>query len=426
MRLLHTSDWHLGRTLHRADLRDAQAGFLDSLVEAVRSERVDAVLVAGDVYDRAIPPVDAITLCEDALVRLRAAGASVIVASGNHDSACRLGFGSRLVDSSGVYLRTRAAALAEPVLLADEYGPVAVYAVPYLEPDAVCAQLPPDPRDGGEAPTDVPRGHAGVLDRATACIRADLDRRGRPRSVVLAHAWVTGAAGSDSERDISVGGVGCVPASTFAGFDYTALGHLHGQQTLAEGLRYSGSPLPYSFSEAHHRKGSWLVELGADGLVAVEQVAAPTYRPLGVLRGELDDLLTSRQSDTSESSFLSVTLTDPTRPADAMARLRTRFPHVLVLAWEPVGRAPDGRDYRARTVGRNDLEIAAEFVGHVRGLPPSPAERVLLRTALDTTRLPADDVDGMLATGFMLDGDPYLAPDADPRDAAVRPASRVA
>ena len=134
MRFLHTSDWHLGRSLHRADLREAQAAFLDHLVETARSERVDAVLVAGDVYDRAIPPLDAVALYEDALARLRAAGARVVLISGNHDSARRLGVNSALIDASGVHLRTRPAALADPVLLADEHGQVAVYGIPYLEP----------------------------------------------------------------------------------------------------------------------------------------------------------------------------------------------------------------------------------------------------------------------------------------------------
>ena len=134
MRFLHTSDWHLGRSLHRADLREAQAAFLDHLVETARAERVDAVLVAGDVYDRAIAPVDSVALCEDALARLRGTGARVILISGNHDSALRLGVNSALIDTAGVHLRTNRARLAEPVVLTDEHGPVAVYGVPYLEP----------------------------------------------------------------------------------------------------------------------------------------------------------------------------------------------------------------------------------------------------------------------------------------------------
>ena len=145
MLILHTSDWHLGRSLHRADLRAAQAAFLDHLVEVVRAEQVDLVLVAGDVYDRAVPPVDAVELCEDALLRLHATGARIVLISGNHDSARRLGFGGGLLDKTGVHLRTRVGALARPVLLEDAHGPVAVYGIPYLEPEAVRDELPPDP-----------------------------------------------------------------------------------------------------------------------------------------------------------------------------------------------------------------------------------------------------------------------------------------
>ncbi len=375
MLMLHTSDWHLGRSLHRADLREAQAAFLDHLVATVRAEHVDAVLVAGDIYDRAVPPVDAVELFEDALQRLHAAGAAVVLISGNHDSARRLGFGSRLLDQAGVHLRTRASALAEPVVLGDRHGPVAVYAVPYLEPDAVRGELP-----------EAPGGHAGILGHAVRRIRADADARGMPRRVVMAHGWVTGGAASDSERDITVGGVGQVPAELFDGFSYVALGHLHGQQTIAGHLRYSGSPLPYSFSEASHHKGSWLVELDGHGVVRADRVPAPGYRKLSVLRGHLADLLGSPAYAGHVGDFLSVTLTDPSRPEGAMDALRARFPHILVLAFEPEGAVPDGCGYRARIAGRDDESIAAEFVRHVRNAPATEGERRLLAGAFQAAR----------------------------------------
>jgi exonuclease SbcD len=390
MRFLHTSDWHLGRSLHRADLRAAQAAFLDHLVAAVRSERVDAVLVAGDVYDRAIPPVDAVELYEDALARLRAAGARVILISGNHDSARRLGVNSALIDASGVHLRTRPAALANPVLLADSGGPVAVYGVPYLEPALGLPGL-----DGDAS-------HDTVLREALGRIRADAAARGVPRTVVLAHAWVAngGSAAerqqeaerhaSASERDISVGGIGYVPASLFDGFSYAALGHLHGRQTLAGHLRYCGSPLPYSFSEQHHQKGSWLVEVAADGSAEAEWVPAPVYRRLATLSGRLDDLLSSAGHDGHEGDFLAVTLTDTVRPEGAMDRLRARFPHILTLEFRPAGAAADGRSYRQKVSGRDDLAVAAEFVRHVRSTDATDRERDLL-TAAFAAGFPAGD-----------------------------------
>jgi len=360
MRMLHTSDWHLGRSLHRADLRAAQAAFLDHLVDVVRAEKVDVVLVAGDVYDRAVPPVDAVQMCEDALLRLHDTGARIVLISGNHDSARRLGFGSALLDKAGVHLRTQAN--SRPVLLEDAHGPVAVYGAPYADP--------------------------GVLGDEILAIQADADARGVRRRVVLAHGWVTGGAASDSERDITVGGVGQVPAATFAGFSYAALGHLHGQQTLAPHLRYSGSPLPYSFSEANHHKGSWLVELDSAGVARAERVPAPQYRRLSVLRGRLADLLGAPRYAEFEDDFVSVTLTDPSRPAGPMDALRTRFPHILVLAFEPEGAVPDAGCYRARVAGRDDRAVAAEFVQHVRNAPATDGERRLLADAFEAVRAP--------------------------------------
>jgi DNA repair protein SbcD/Mre11 len=381
MLMLHTSDWHLGRSLHRADLRAAQAAFLDHLVDTVRAEKVDVVLVSGDVYDRAVPPVDAVELCEDALLRLHATGARIVLISGNHDSARRLGFGSGLLDKAGVHLRTRVAKLDQPVLLADTHGPVAVYGIPYAEPDAVRGELSAD--TGHDL-----KGHAGVLGYAIGRIRADADARGVRRRVVMAHGWVTGGAASESERDITVGGVGQVPAGTFSDFSYVALGHLHGQQTLADHLRYSGSPLPYSFSEATHRKGSWLVELDAEGVSRAERVPAPVYRKLSLLRGRLAELLSSPAYTANEDDFVSVTLTDPARPEGPMDALRARFPHVLVLAFEPEGAVPDARGYRARVAGRDDRAVAEEFVQHVRNSPPTDGERRLLSDAFQAVRMP--------------------------------------
>ena len=375
MRMLHTSDWHLGRSLHRADLRAAQAAFLDHLVATVRAEKVDVVLVAGDVYDRAVPPVDAVALCEDALLRLHATGARIVLISGNHDSARRLGFGGGLLELAGVHLRTRFAEVARPVLLEDAHGPVAIYGVPYAEPDAVRGELPAETK-----------GHAGVLGHAVRCIRADADARGVRRRVVMAHGWVTGGAASESERDITVGGVGQVPADTFTGFSYVALGHLHGQQTLAGHLRYSGSPLPYSFSEATHRKGSWLVELDANGAKRAELVPTPGYRGLSLLRGRLADLLGSAAYSKNEQDFVSVTLTDPSRPEGPMDALRARFPHILVLTFEPEGAVPDARSYQARVAGRDDQAIAEEFVRHVRNAPATDGERRLLTEAFQAAR----------------------------------------
>jgi len=378
VRILHTSDWHLGRSFHREDLLGHQAAYVDHLLEVVEQERVDLVVVSGDVYDRALPPVDAVRLANETFTRLAASRARVVVTSGNHDSAQRLGFGADLIDAAGVFIRTRADQVGSPVLLRDDHGPVAVYGLPYLDPDHL------------REPWGLPaRSHEAVLGEAMRRVRTDLCTRPRAtRSVVLAHAFVSGTCdqvrASDSERDISVGGISIVPTTVFDGVDYAALGHLHGRHTLTESVRYSGSPLAYSFSEEQHRKGTWLVELGADGLAAAEFVDAPVPRRLARLRGTLEELLGDAAHARHEDAWVQATLTDDTRPAQAMEQLRRRFPHTLVLGFEP----PEGSGPRLPTVrpsrGRSDLAIARDFIADLRGRPASAAEAALLLDACDS------------------------------------------
>ncbi|GAA1271016.1 exonuclease SbcCD subunit D [Kitasatospora nipponensis] len=382
MRLLHTSDWHLGRSFHRESLHDAQRTFLDHLVAVVRERRVDAVLVAGDVYDRALPSLEAVGLFDEVLHRLAALGVPTVFISGNHDSARRLGVGAGLIRQAGIHLRTDPDTCAEPVLLADGHGPVAVYGLPYLEPLLVRERF-------GLARG----GHAAVLGAAMERVRADLAARPPgTRAVVLAHAFVTGGAPSDSERDIAVGGVASVPAALFEGVHYAALGHLHGAQTLAPHLRYSGSPLAYSFSEARQRKTMWLVELAADGSVAAERVDCPVPRPLACLRGRLEELLADPELAEHEGSWVQVTLTDPGRPAEPMERLRRRFPHTLQLLFEPAEQpAGPPASYAARVRGRTDLEVAENFVRHVRpGTEPDAGELGWLREGFEQVRTDED------------------------------------
>src|SRR4051794_22670933 len=356
MRLLHTSDWHIGRSLHGTDLLAEQEAVLSGLAAVVRAEQVDVVLVAGDVYDRAVPSADATAVLDRVLSRLRAAGAAVVLTPGNHDSARRLGFASGLLAVSGVHVRAATGGLDSPVLLADEHGEVAIYGLPYLEPEVARFEL------GMPAA----RSHEAVLAEAMDRVRADLFLRPGARSVVLAHAFVGGGQPSESERDISVGGVDLVPAPVFDGVDYVALGHLHRPQTLTPRLRYSGSPLAYSFGEAGQQKQAWLVDLDRSGLSEVRAVPLPTPRPLTLLTGTLDELLADPAHRAVEEHFVSARLTDDVRPSDPMRRLQTRFPHCVHLEWSGTGAAPDGRSYQERLRGRSEVDVAAEFVSHVR------------------------------------------------------------
>jgi exonuclease SbcD len=372
MRFLHTADWHLGRPFHGESLLDAQAAAVDHVAAVAREQAVDAVLVSGDLYDRALPPVEAVRLADDALGRLSEI-CPVVVISGNHDSATRLGFGSGLLARAGVHVRTDPAAIGRPVML----GGACVYAIPYLEPDVTRAAL-----GCGE------RGHAAVLGAAMAAVRADLAARpAGTRSVVMAHAFVTGAVPCASERDLAVGGAASVSGSVFAGVDYVALGHLHGPQRMGDGARYAGSPVAFSFSEARHRKSVAVVDL-AGPEPEVELVPFPVARPLAALRGTLDELLADPAHAPHEGSWVHATVTDPVRPRDAMEQLRRRFPNAVVLSFDPqgTGARPAG-SYAERLDGLGDAELLERFVHDVRGTEPGAEEVALLGEALTAGRV---------------------------------------
>ena len=381
MRLIHTSDWHLGRTLHGESLLEHQGAFLRWLLGQAVTRQVDAVLVAGDVYDRAVPPTDAVRLLDDTLVAFSRARIPVILTSGNHDSWVRLGFASRLSEAAGIHLRTRVEDITRPVILRDEHGEAGVYGIPYLLPDAVMADL------GAE------RSHASVLAAAGGRIRADAAGRGLSRTVVIAHALVTGGRTSDSERDIRVGGIADTPPSVLAGCSYLALGHLHGQQRVDTGggatAGYSGSPLAFSFSERHHHKSVTLAEIGGDGTVETQLLPTPVPRPLREVRGRLDDLLARAGTDLADlaGAWVKAVLTDQARPVAPMERLREKWPHTIALDFRPEGglASPDA-DLARLAEAADPVEICGLFMDFVAGAPPDEAQLAVLREAVEAAQ----------------------------------------
>lgn len=374
MRILHTSDWHLGRTLHKVDLHEHQAAFLDWLVETVVERTVDVVVVPGDVYDRAVPAVSSVRLLDRALARL-AEHTTVIITPGNHDSADRLGFGRELM-RAGIHLLTDLPGIEHPVSVEDEHGEVLFFGLPYLEPDVARTALV------GQEEAPLARSHEAVTRAALERVRERAAAHPGARTVVLAHTFVTGGEGSDSERDLSVGGVDSVPAGVLSGIDYLALGHLHGCQDLTARVGapawYSGSPLAFSFSERRHRKAVLLVELGERGQVEVERLATPVPRRLTELRGTLEEILA--EGEEHGGDWVKAVVTDTARPAHLQERLREAFPELLLTEY-----APEGREQGAAApVVRREadpLEVMDQFLTDATGGAPSPAEHDVLEQA---------------------------------------------
>lgn len=385
MKIIHTSDWHLGRTLHGEDLLPYQASFLDWLLGQAVSNQVDAVIVAGDIYDRAVPPIEAVTVLDRALRGFAGARIPVLLISGNHDSAVRLGFGASLSEVAGVHLRTDVADVARPVVLTDSHGEVAIYGIPYLLPDAVMTD--PVLADHGA----LERSHESVLAAATAQIRADAAARGIGRTVVTAHAFISGALPCDSERDIRVGGIGDAPASVFAGLNYVALGHLHGQQDVRPPgetglIRYSGSPLAFSFSERHQAKSVTLAEIDDAGAVTTTKLAVPVPRQLRQVRGTLEELLANTDADLADA-WVKVILTDTVRPPSPMERLRERWPHTLVLDFAPEGELPSpAADLRRLARAADPAEICGMFVEFTSGGWPDDEQRAVLADVIESAQ----------------------------------------
>ena len=381
MKILHTSDWHLGRTLHKVDLHEHQAVFLDWLVDLVEAEQVDVVVIPGDVYDRAVPAVSSVTLLDRALARLADTGATVVLTSGNHDSPERLGFGRSLM-RGGIHLLTDVPGIEHPVTVEDEHGEVLFFGLPYLEPDRARTELVAV----GEDP--LARSHEAVTRAALDRVRERAADHPGARTVVLAHTFVSGGEASDSERDLTVGGVDSVPAGVLGGIDYLALGHLHGCQDLTRSVGapawYSGSPLAFSFSERHHRKSVLLVELGAPGTAAqVRRIETPVPRRLTELRGTLEEILARR--DEHAGDWLKAVVTDPARPAHLQGQLREAYPHLLLTEYAPEGReAREGTPVVRRE--QNPLEVMDEFLAHVTGGAPTEAEHDVLERAYSAVR----------------------------------------
>lgn len=346
MKFLHLADLHLGKRVNGFSMLEDQAHILRQILAILDDEQPDGVLIAGDVYDKSVPSVEAVELLDGFLTELRARGVPVLLISGNHDSPERLAFGGRVMDSCGIHISPVYDGALAPVTLQDAFGPVHVWLLPFVKPAHVRRWFP----DADiESYTDAVAEAVAHMDIDTAA-----------RNVLVTHQFVTGGTRSGSE-ELSVGGTDNVDSGIFAPFDYVALGHLHGAQHIGrETIRYAGSPLKYSFSEARQHKSVTVVTLGEKGDVQVRTVALTPLRELREIRGSYDEL-TARsfyEHTTYRSDYLHLILTDEQDVFDAMSRLRTIYPYLMTLDYDNARtRAAGGMSVPAETERRTPLEL---------------------------------------------------------------------
>ncbi|MDD3411417.1 MAG: exonuclease SbcCD subunit D [Eubacteriales bacterium] len=377
MRLLHAADLHLGKKLCEAALLADQRWMLNRLLEIAAEEKADALLIAGDVYDKSVPPAEAVGLLDEFLTRLSESGVPAFVTSGNHDSAERLAFAGRLLTARQIYLShayDAAHASPEPILLRDEFGEAAVHLLPYLKPAHVRAAFP-------EARIET---YTDALRQAIDCLPVDASRR----NVLVCHQLVTGARRSESE-ELSIGGLDNVDASVFAPFDYVALGHLHHAQSIGgDAIHYAGSPLKYSFGEANDEKSVTLAELGPKGTLNLRMIPLTPPRALRELHGSYAELtLRENYVNTQTDDYLHVTLTDEDDVPEAMAKLRTIYPNLLKLDYDNArtrgGGQSGGTDEADR---RSPLELLEQFYEEQNHQPMSGEQRAYALKAMERIR----------------------------------------
>lgn len=372
MKLLHLSDLHLGKRVNGFSMLEDQRVILTQIVDLAEEEKVDAVLLAGDLYDKPVPPAEAVTLLDGFLTRLSGGGIPVFAISGNHDSPERLAFATRLLAGEGIHLTAQYQGPQPPFLLQDEYGDVAIYALPYLKPALVRHWNPEADIASYEEAVSYALGQWAV----------DKTRR----NVLLAHQFVTGGVTCESEER-SVGGVDQIPAPLFAAFDYVALGHLHGPQSVGRPtLRYSGSPLKYSFSECGHEKSATLVTLKEKGQVEIQTLPLTPCRDLREIRGAYEEVTAkSFYQGTNREDYLHVILTDEEDVPEAMGKLRTIYPNLMKLSYD--NRRTQGVAEvtgAERPEEKTPLELFQDFYRLQNNQPMAPQQEALVRQLMET------------------------------------------
>lgn len=349
MRFLHLSDLHLGKRVNEFSMLEDQAYILKEILNIIDEQKVEAVLIAGDIYDKVIPSAEAVRLLDDFLTRLAARELPVFLISGNHDSAERVAFGSRLMSSRQIYLSPVFESDVEPITISDRYGEINIYMLPFVKPTLVKRVYPEE-----EIIT-----YQDAVNAAVQHMQIDTDKR----NVLLAHQFVTGAARCDSE-ELSVGGLDDVDASIFDGFDYVALGHLHGPQKIGkETVRYSGTPLKYSFSEANQKKAAVIVDVEEKGKINIQQIPLVPKHDMWEIRGTYMEVTAlDFYKDMKTDDYLHITLIDEEDIPDAIGKLRTIYPNIMKLSYDNLRtRAAVTVRGTAEVEEKSPMELLKEF-----------------------------------------------------------------
>ena len=371
MKFIHLSDLHLGKRIYDFNLTEDQKYILEEILKVIDTENPDAVLIAGDIYDKSVPSTEAVELLDEFLYQLSGRDLQVFLISGNHDSPERLAFASRLISRTGIHLSPVYNGAVEPIVLTDEFGPVNVYLLPFVKPVHVRRFFPDE---NIESYNDALR---------TAVEALDIDRS--ERNILVTHQFVTGAIRSDSE-EISVGGTDNVDAAVFDGFDYVALGHIHGPQNIgSERIRYCGTPLKYSFSEAKHQKSVTVIDIEDKESISVRTVPLHPLRDMREIEGTYEELTyRPNYEGTDTDDYIHITLTDEEDIPDAIGKLRLIYPNLMSL---------DYNNSRTRSAGMlSDLEelqnksplvLFEEFYEQQNGRPMSEQQENFVRKIME-------------------------------------------
>ena len=373
MKFIHTSDWHIGRQFHNVSFLEDQAHVLKQIIEYIKQEAVDALVIAGDIYDRSVPPASAVELLDDVLNQICTdLNVPVILIPGNHDSAERLSFGSRQLKHAGLHIMGDLEKIKEPVVIEKGENSIYFYGIPYNDPEHVNDQYDVKVSNHDEA-------HAFLLE----CIKPSLNEQ--KANILISHCFIDGGEASESERPLSIGGADRVSTKHFNDFDYVALGHLHGPQYKGvEYIRYSGSILKYSFSEQNHNKGVTLVELENNRLKGFTHMPLKPLRDVRIIEGEIEKIIEQGKTDPHADDYLLIRLTDKHAILNAMGKLREVYPNVLHLEKPGIMATNENHELQRERVKASEIDMFRDFFNQVSGSELTEDQDVALKDVISS------------------------------------------